>query len=242
MDRPLRSYFRGTNSLLYSFLLSVPLFLLYEFLILISQPEGGAIVRISVDVWVKHLISYFGVNAMSFSLLLLLLSGIFVVYKERDRLKDLRFSWFGMMFMESVVYAIAVAFITRSIISVLPLMYLQGPAEELSSLALFALSLGAGLYEELFFRVILVSLLTLIFTAIFKKKWAGTVAAVTLAAFLFSAIHYTGSLGDAFTISSFLYRFVFGLILNVLYVYRGFGIAAWTHAVYDIMVIFFLNG
>lgn len=242
MEKPLSSYFRGTNSLLYSFLLSVPLFLLYELLILISQPDSGAIVRISVDVWVKHLISYFGVNAISFSLLILLLGGIFVVYKERSRLKDLRFSWFMIMVFESVIYAIVVAFLTRSIISLLPLMDLQGQIEELSSMTLFALSLGAGLYEELFFRVILVSLLTLIFTRIFKKNWAGTVAAVTLAAFLFSAIHYTGSLGDAFTISSFLYRFVFGLILNVLYVYRGFGIAAWTHAVYDIMVIFFLNG
>jgi len=62
-----------------------------------------------------------------------------------------------------------------------------------------------------------------------------------LSALLFSAVHYIGSMGDAFTLGSFLYRFLFGLILNGIYVWRGFGVAAWTHAIYDIMVIAFLS-
>ena len=33
----------------------------------------------------------------------------------------------------------------------------------------------------------------------------------------------------------------FGLALNVLYLLRGFGIAAWTHALYDVMVLVFLG-
>jgi hypothetical protein len=48
-------------------------------------------------------------------------------------------------------------------------------------------------------------------------------------------------MGDAFTMGSFLYRFLFGLILNGIYVWRGFGVAAWTHAIYDIMVITFMG-
>ncbi|MFN1835023.1 CPBP family intramembrane glutamic endopeptidase [Balneola sp. MJW-20] len=242
MSNQVNSYFKGTNSLLYSFLLSLPLFLLYEFLILISQPEGDAIVRISVDVWVKQLISSLGVNAISFSLLLLVMIGIVVVYKEKERLKDLRFAYFPLMLFESALYAIIVAILSQTIVSSVLNMDLQGSIQELSMTAKIALSLGAGLYEELFFRVILVSLLTLIFVRFFKNKWAGTIASVTLAALLFSSVHYIGALGDAFTLSSFLYRFVFGVILNVLYVSRGFGIAAWTHALYDIMVITFLNG
>ncbi|WP_421773148.1 CPBP family intramembrane glutamic endopeptidase [Gracilimonas sp.] len=241
MTNPVKSYFENTNNLLYSFLVSLPLFLLYELLIVISQPVGDSIVRISVDVWIKSLFTYLGVNAVSFSLLVVVLIGLFIVYKERERLKTLRFSYFPVLILESTVYAIVVAFISQSLVSLVLNIAASDPISSLSVTQQLALSLGAGLYEELFFRVILVTLFILLFTKVFGKKWAGVTAAVVLSALLFSAVHYVGSMGDAFTLGSFLYRFLFGLILNGIYVWRGFGVAAWTHAIYDIMVIAFLS-
>ncbi|SMO58886.1 CPBP family intramembrane glutamic endopeptidase [Gracilimonas mengyeensis] len=241
MKNPVKQYLEDTHNLLYSFLVSLPLFLLYEVLILISQPQGENIVRISVDVWIKSLFTYFGVNAVSFSLLIVMLVGLFILYKERDRLKSLKFAYFPMLMVEATVYAIVVAFISQSIVSFILNMAASDPISSLSTLQQLALSLGAGLYEELFFRVLLVTLFILIFTKIFNKRWAGVTAAVLLSALLFSAVHYVGAIGDAFTMGSFLYRFLFGLILNGIYVYRGFGVAAWTHAIYDIMVIAFLS-
>mgnify|MGYP003118023152 FL=1 len=213
----------------------------FEFLILISQPSGDAIVRISVDVWIKTLFSSLGVNAISFSLLIVAIAGVFIVYRERHRLKTLRFSYFPIMIVEATFYAIIVAFISQTMVSWVVNIAASDPIESLSILQKLALSLGAGLYEELFFRVILVTVFILIFTKIFGKKWAGVAAAVVLSALLFSAVHYVGSMGDAFTLNSFLYRFLFGLILNGIYVWRGFGVTAWTHAIYDIMVIAFLS-
>ena len=241
MNNPVKSYFSNTNNLLYSFLVSLPLFLLYELLIVISQPAGDSIVRISVDVWVKSLFAYLGVNAVSFSLLIVVLVGLFIVYKERERLKTIRFSYFPVLILESTVYAIVVALISQSLVSLVLNIAASDPINTLSLTQKLALSLGAGLYEELFFRVILVTLFILLFTKLLGKKWAGVTAAVVLSALLFSAVHYVGSMGDAFTMGSFLYRFLFGLILNGIYVYRGFGVAAWTHAIYDIMVIAFLS-
>jgi hypothetical protein len=46
-----------------------------------------------------------------------------------------------------------------------------------------------------------------------------------------------GSMGDVFTLQSFTFRFLFGMALNALLMLRGFGIAAWTHSLYDVMVI-----
>lgn len=241
MTNHVKPYFENTNNLLYSFLVSLPLFILYEFLILISQPSGDAIVRISVDVWIKTLFSSLGVNAISFSLLIVAIAGIFIVYRERERLKTLRFSYFPIMIVEATFYAIIVAIISQTMVSWVLNIAATDPIESLSILQKLALSLGAGLYEELFFRVILVTVFILIFTKLFGKKWAGVVAAVVLSALLFSAVHYIGSMGDAFTFNSFLYRFLFGLILNGIYVWRGFGVTAWTHAIYDIMVIAFLS-
>lgn len=235
-----KQYFEDTKTLLYSFLFSLPLFLIYEGLIIISQPSADQIVRISVDVWIKAVFSSLGVNAVSFSLLVVLLAGIIILYKERERLRTLNFKYFPALLAESTVYGIIVAFISSALTSALLNISASNPVEELSYLQKLALSLGAGLYEELFFRVILVSLFILIFNKLFNnKKWASVSAAVVLSALLFSAVHYTGSMGDFFTLNSFFYRFLFGLILNGIYVARGFGVAAWTHALYDVMVITF---
>ena len=58
--------------------------------------------------------------------------------------------------------------------------------------------------------------------------------AVVVSALVFSAFHYIGALGDTFTVSSFTYRAIAGVAFSVLYVTRGFGITAWTHALYDL--------
>lgn len=241
MTNSVKQYFSNTHSLLYSFLFSVPLFLIYEGLILISQPNADHIVRISVDVWMKSIFSWFGVNAVSFSLLFMMLLGFFILYKEREKLKDLKFSYFLVMIAETIIYAIIVAIISSALTSLILNFSANDSVDSLSYLQKLALSLGAGLYEELFFRVLLVSGFVFIFNKMFNnKKWAANIAAVTLSAALFSAVHYTGSMGDLFTLNSFLYRFLFGLILNGIYIWRGFGVAAWTHALYDVIVITFL--
>ncbi len=241
MGNTLKTYFSDTKNLLYSFLISLPLFLAYELLILISQPDSSQIVRISVDSWFKSVFSLFGVNAVSITLLIVALFGMFILYKEREQLRELRFKYFPLMIGESAIYAVLVTLVATFFVSMVFAISANDPISSLTGLQKFALSLGAGLYEELFFRVILVSVLILVFQKVFNNKtWAAITAAVVLSAFLFSMVHYVGSMGDPFTLSSFTYRFVFGLILNGIYVWRGFGVAAWTHALYDLMVLFIL--
>ena len=63
------------------------------------------------------------------------------------------------------------------------------------------------------------------------------VFAVVASALIFSGFHYIGPLGDQWTLPSFTFRAVAGLLLSGLYVSRGFGIVAWTHALYDIYVL-----
>ncbi|MEP2446846.1 MAG: CPBP family intramembrane glutamic endopeptidase [Balneola sp.] len=241
MENTLKTYFSDTKNLLYSFLISLPLFLAYELLILISQPDSSQIVRISVDSWFKSIFSLFGVNTVSITLLIVALFGMFILYKEREQLRELRFKYFPLMIGESTIYAVLVTLVATFFVSMVFAISANDPISSLTGLQKFALSLGAGLYEELFFRVILVSVLVLVFQKVFtNKNWAAITAAIILSAFLFSMVHYVGSMGDPFTLSSFTYRFVFGLILNGIYVWRGFGIAAWTHALYDLMVLFVL--
>jgi hypothetical protein len=76
---------------------------------------------------------------------------------------------------------------------------------------------------------------------VFAKTGFGTkgsvFAGVVVGALLFSAVHYMGSMGDVFTLQSFTFRFLFGMALNALLMLRGFGITAWTHSLYNVMLI-----
>lgn len=232
-----KEYFSSTHTLLYSYLISLPLLLLYEVLIFLSQPDTEHVVRISVDVWIKTLFSYIGPNVLSITLIFVALLGVVVLYRERERLSSLRLSYFLTMLIEASAYAFFLALLITSAIAGLFQMIQTSPVESLSVLQQLALSLGAGLYEELFFRVILVSALLFAFKYFFSKKYVAYILAMVLAAAIFSFVHYIGALGDPFTMSSFLFRFLFGLALNAIYIWRGFGMAAWTHAIYDLMVI-----
>ncbi len=106
---------------------------------------------------------------------------------------------------------------------------------------------GAGIYEELLFRLMLLPLLAAALRALGVSRRASLVTAVVLAGLLFAAAHYrldlalgpwhlATSYGDAFQWTSFLFRFSAGVFFSLVFLYRGFAIAVGSHAVYDILV------
>lgn len=235
----IKHYLSTTNTLLYSYLISLPLLLLYEVLIFLARPDTEHIVRVSVDVWIKTLFSYLGRDVLSITLILAALFGIVVLYRERKRLSSLKMGYFLTMLIEASCYAFFLSILISTTITELLHVVQFSPIQNLTTLQQLALSLGAGLYEELFFRVILVSTLLFLFKRLFAKKSVAFTVAILTAAVIFSLAHYIGTFGDPFTLSSFLFRFLFGLALNAIYLWRGFGMAAWTHAIYDLMVVAF---
>lgn len=100
------------------------------------------------------------------------------------------------------------------------------------------LSLGAGIYEELLFRVVLVGLFAWVARRVlgWRPLTAGLVAAIA-GALIFSAFHYIGPYGDPLDVYSFVFRTIAGLFFSGLYLLRGFGITAWTHALYDVFLL-----
>lgn len=231
-----KNYFQQSRTLLYSYLISLPLLILYEILIQISQPNAEYMVRISVDAWFRQMFSTFGFNALNATFYIAAITGLWILWQDRKKLRSIRLSTFLFMLLEALLYAIGLALVISLVLE--SLLMQVGPAGQ-TKLQLLALSLGAGLYEELFFRVILVSLLVWAFAKIFSRRWIASWTAVLIAAVCFSLAHYLGVYGDPFTLNSFLFRFLFGLALNFIYLYRGFGMAAWTHAIYDLLVVLF---
>ncbi len=106
-------------------------------------------------------------------------------------------------------------------------------------------AVGAGIYEELVFRLILICLLLLFFQNILAfSRTNSLVLSVVIAAALFSAHHHiiyiNGQLCRvaAFSWPQFIFRTLAGVYFAVLFAVRGFGITAGTHAFYNIIAAF----
>ena len=243
---PWRDYHQVTRTATYGFLMALPLLVLYEGLILLVNQGQVMQVRISAEVWMKRVLPTLGGAAWHVLAVVVLLVGIGIYLYERKKNIPLRSRYFGWMIGESAVYAVVLAFLVSTVVGVIfaaaPALLAAAQVAEQSVWTNLALSIGAGLYEELLFRVILVGGLYLVLKKAFKKDTAAYVIAAIVGALLFSAVHYIGALGDAFTLSSFTFRFLFGLALNVVFLVRGFGVAAWTHALYDVMIVTGLLG
>lgn len=242
-------YLKATRTSTYGFLAALPLFALYESLILFVNAESPSQIRVGADLWLKQLMAMFGGTGLFALGIPVLLIGIWVFIRERKTRPPIRLDWFGWLVGESAVYAVVVALLVSTVIGlifsfhavsvpamVVPVAIAQA-ADSLSTPMMLVLSIGAGLYEELVFRVVLVGGLFWILNKGMSKSWMAYAIAAIVGALLFSAVHYVGSMGDAFTLASFSFRFLFGLALNGIFLARGFGIAAWTHAIYDVLVV-----
>ena len=99
------------------------------------------------------------------------------------------------------------------------------------------MSLGAGVYEETVFRLgILTGLVVLFERVMGLRRWVAFVIALLLSAVLFSAMHHIPPYGDPLHAGIFIFRVLAGLCFGLLFWYRGFAIAVYTHALYDLYV------
>ncbi len=235
-----RTYFHDSRAPRYSVLFALPLLIAYEASAFVLSGSTSAGVRNGADVILKSLFAVLGGHrgVLVFELVLLGVGAWLVGRDWKAHPGTLRPQWFMIMLAESAVLAVLVGLIVGQItVAVLPgLAITQGPAS-LDTATQLMISLGAGIYEELLFRVMLVGSLAWAARRFFG--WSANVSGVfaaVLGAFIFSAFHYVGAYGDPFRIDSFTFRMIAGLVFSGLYLTRGFGIAAWTHALYDVFV------
>ena len=110
-----------------------------------------------------------------------------------------------------------------------------GPVKQVPYMLSF---LGAGIYEELLFRLILLSGAIAFCRSIGTDKTSAITLSVVAISLLFAAAHYKlfFHAGLDFTWYSFVFRVFAGALFSVLFLYRGFGIVVGTHVVYDVLV------
>tara|TARA_B100001027_G_scaffold116647_1_gene80527 strand:- start:5458 stop:6057 length:600 start_codon:yes stop_codon:yes gene_type:complete len=186
------------------------------------------------DVLIEEFINMLGLNGYYAASSILFIVFFLILYFQRKNFKTFKISskYLSLMIMESFLYAMLLVLLLQNI-------YLS-QGVNMNNLNNFILSIGAGLYEELIFRFFLLFFLSKSFIFIFKmKEFSSLLLSIIASSVLFSLFHYIGQ--ESFNSYSFTLRFIAGIYLSLIYINRGFGIVALTHAFYDLFVIFRLT-
>lgn len=97
-------------------------------------------------------------------------------------------------------------------------------------------SLGAGIYEELLFRLIVIALLHMVLVdGLNLPEKPANLVIVLASAVLFAMYHFSDN--NPFDWNKCIFYTGAGIYFAGIYVIRGFGIVAGTHALYDVLVV-----
>ncbi len=105
------------------------------------------------------------------------------------------------------------------------------------------LALGAGLYEEVLFRLVIITGIHFVAADLFRIPDSGAkFIAVVASAVLFALHHDTTGPDGAIQIRLFAFYVLAGLYFGLLFLTRGLGIAVGVHAIYDLLVLVVMPG
>ena len=230
-----QGYFEASRRPLEILFFLLPFIALYEYELVrvLRSPEG--FVTNGAHLGILRLFDAFGFEAAALSLPGVLLVAILVGWHAAERgpwIVDL--GVVGRMYLESIALAVPLLVLAQIAVRALPLAGI----DDFGALPLgarIAVSIGAGLYEELVFRLLLIWLLltVLVYFVKFSRRVAEPIA-IGLSALAFTVYHPLHDADGTFIAQRFAFYLVAGVYFGVLFLMRGFGIVVATHALYDI--------
>jgi membrane protease YdiL (CAAX protease family) len=249
-DTTAATYWQATRHPWSCALFVVPFLAAYELGIRWLAPNATAY-RNGADAWLRDALAVGGIHpayAPPAALLLGLLA--WAVYRHSDRPAD-QAGVCACMALESLAFAALLLILSQGLWQVVQsverlavpgvraaTLSWPGPdgGSTLPAVEMIVGFLGAGIYEETLFRLLLFSgLFGLFMLADISEAWGFALAAAG-SSLLFAAAHHLGPNGEAFNAGFFAFRTAAGVYFAALYRYRGFGIAVGAHAIYDVMV------
>jgi len=236
------SYWAATRRPFPSLVLVAPLLVAYEGGVLYLGKGTPATLRTGADTWMRNALTSLGLTD---HWLLPLVLCLILMGWQLLKFQDWRCSpsiLVGMI-LESAIWAIALVGVSRAIDIGFAYLERRGPillatnaGEGDRSLYSLVGFIGAGVYEETLFRLILVPVFFHGLRVLQTPIILASSLAVTGSALLFALAHHAGTPGEAFTWFAFVFRWMAGVFFAWIFILRGFGIAVGTHTFYDILV------
>ncbi|MBM4388714.1 MAG: CPBP family intramembrane metalloprotease [Deltaproteobacteria bacterium] len=229
-------YLKNTSDRFNSAVYAIPVLLLYNVGLILT---GNTTIN-GADFLTVALLAHFGYQGfLIFNLVLLAASAVLVPIMIKK--KKFSFSYAWIVCIEGLAYSLLMMFSISFIIEEAEKRFLSaGLTGGTTILEKLTISAGAGFWEEALFRAALLALLAWLFNRfVFKKKaaagWLSYSLAIIVTSLLFSGAHYLGS--EPFSIYSFSFRAIAGVMFSIIFTLRGFALAVYTHAIYDILVL-----
>lgn len=238
MPSALSSYFEESKTPLSNLVFYLPWLILYELGLVLS----GDPYRNLADVWLRNVLQWAGFS--QYFLLPLLSCAVLLGWHHVSK-EQWKIHWHCLpgMFLECIAYTVVLIGVFRLqqvVVSAVgnladrpAAMVVQAGPELAANDHLLLNMVGAGIYEELFFRLLLLPAVIWALLRIELKSWLAYTLGVVLVSVAFAAAHSIGVEQDWFT---FAFRFLVGVILGAVFLKRGFGVAVGAHVLYNIAV------
>jgi membrane protease YdiL (CAAX protease family) len=228
-------------NLLTSLMLVFPLFLVYQVGVLaIPEVYNGA------DLITSELLHLLHGQIAWYILINVALGLVFLIALTLLRKKnEFHPRMFVPVLAESALYAITmgalIVFVMTRVLHIDPGLRIAAAAatgpKDVGFFGRIILSFGAGVHEELVFRLLMIPGLILFAEKLLAfRRWMAIGFAFLGSALLFSAAHHVVG-GEPWRIGVFVYRVLCGLTFASLFQWRGFAVAVYTHALYDVFVL-----
>jgi hypothetical protein len=232
------TYLSSTRHPWACFLFLLPLLAGYEAGVFWLGGGSEARLRNGADAWLRWALDVFGAGHVLVAPALVL--GLFLLgswWRWADRPKDPLTAWFGTAF-ESVLFALLLWQFSRNFGQILDGLGVRlqiggPPAARAEKVVTY---IGAGIYEEVLFRLGLFGGLTLLLRAVRIPWVVAWLLATAASALAFAAAHHVGPYAEPMRADFFVFRTAAGLYFTLLFVARGFGVAVGAHAGYDVLV------
>ncbi len=219
-----------------------PFLFIYELGVIIL---GASATRNGVDVWLQTCLDRVGLGEAFLLPLITFTTLLFLHHRLEDRFTFSPGVLCGML-AESILLALILLFAAKAHhvmlvqttpvywnSAILPCMSEWSPDIQWNTLVAYC---GAGLYEELAFRLLLLPTVVLICKQLGANHLLSILVGVAVTSLLFAASHYQiiNPGGAEFELASFAIRLLASLFFCVVFLLRGFGIAVGTHFAFDV--------
>ncbi len=148
---------------------------------------------------------------------------------------ELDFGTAACMMLESVIWCLPLFALDALSKNYIPLQAAGQPTGAWPEM--IVLSVGAGIYEELVFRLAAFTVLSILLVDLLRmhRGWSIPVM-VVFSALLFAKYHYQEG-GEQFLWQTFAFRTGAGIYFGALFFRRGFGVTCGAHSAYDILAV-----
>ncbi|MFA5423014.1 MAG: CPBP family intramembrane glutamic endopeptidase [Phycisphaerae bacterium] len=246
------SYLERTSRPIYALMFLLPFIIFYELgtIFINTDVLDKSQIRVVAFVWLQQGLEYINLGGKFSWVAPPLFVVIILLWMQLASRKSWSFIVTDVIPMTVECILIAIPLLVLSLVlnsSSAPsnaAVYLQNGSlvVDRSLLADVVTGIGAGIYEELIFRLILISLLMIIFQDVLRLEHSNAIIlSIFVSAALFSAHHHLVFLdgrvsqSSPFSFSVFIFRTIAGVYFATVFAVRGFGITAGAHAFYDIL-------